>query len=233
MKVTLKIGGHVFPFPPVIEMVNAYAEVITGLVEEGHSVLAVAGGGEAARKYIAAARMTGADEATCDQIGIEISRLNALLLVSKLGAQAYPEVPTTLNEVRRFHSSGKVVVVGGLSPGHSTTAVGALVAEATRSDIYIISSDVDGIYTADPKVDRSAKKLDEVTTREVLEMALAGRCWAGTYALDPIAVKVVERSRIPTYFINGLDPLNARRVVEGRRIGTQILTHRDTPNSRI
>lgn len=223
MRITLKVGGHVFPFPPVIEAITAYAKVIGDLVEGGRSLLAVTGGGMTARKYIEAARKIGADEVTCDQIGIEISRLNAYLLISKLGAQAYPEVPTTLRDTRKFHTSGKIVVMGGLSPGHSTTAVGALVAEATRSDLYIIASDVDGIYTADPKVDRHAKKLDEVTTKDVLELALAGKCWAGTYALDPIAIKVVERSRIPTYFINGTDPLNIRRVVEGEKIGTRIV----------
>ncbi len=223
MRVTLKIGGHVFPFPPAIETIAAYAKVIGDLAEGGRSLLAVTGGGMTARKYIEAAREIGADEATCDQIGIEISRLNAYLLISKLGVHAYPEVPITLRDARKFSASGKIVVIGGLSPGHSTTAVGALVAEATRSDLYIIASDVDGIYTADPKVDRYAKKLDEVTTKEVLEMALAGRCWAGTYALDPIAIKVVERSRIPTYFINGLDPLNIRQIVEGKKIGTRIV----------
>jgi len=184
----------------------------------------VTGGGQTARRYIRVARESGADESTCDQIGIEISRLNAYLLISTMGDLAYPEIPPTIKDLKRFFHSQKVIVMGGLTPGHSTTAVGAISAETVRADCYVIASDVEGIYTSDPKVNKEAKKLDTITTTEILNMVYKRRLWAGTYELDPVAVKIIERSRIPTYFISGLNPKNVERVISGEKIGTYIRT---------
>jgi uridylate kinase len=223
LKIAVKIGGHLFPTELGAEKIIEYAETLTRIVNQGNKLLVVTGGGGEARKYIDIARKLGADETVCDQIGIDISRLNAYLLISKLGNLAYPEVPTSIKDAKIFFQTGKIVVMGGLTPGHSTTAVGALMAEAIKADFYIIATDVDGIYTADPKIDRKAKKLDKITARKMLEMALAGKCWAGTYALDPLAIKVIERSKIPTYYINGRDPKNIERTIKGEKIGTHVV----------
>ena len=61
--------------------------------------IVIAGGGKIARHYINLARYLGSDEASLDIMGIEVSRLNAKLLIVALGEQAYSQVPKNLEEV--------------------------------------------------------------------------------------------------------------------------------------
>ncbi|WP_309492777.1 UMP kinase [Candidatus Hecatella orcuttiae] len=226
MKLVIKLGGFLFPQKPSSRRLREYAGVLKRLADEGHRLLAVTGGGGLARSYINLARKLGADEGTCDQLGIEASRMNARLLALALDDYAFPETPTTLGELKKFFQGGKIVVMGGLTPGHSTMAVGALAAEAVKADCYIIASDVDGIYTADPKVDEEAEKLEEASTAQLLEMAMKKRLWAGSYQLDPLALKVLDRSRIPAYFIDGRKTENLVKAVMGLKVGTRISASR-------
>jgi uridylate kinase len=222
LKITVKTGGFLFPSKLNAAKIQQYIKTFRKLVEKGDRLLVVAGGGENARRYINVARKAEVDESTCDQIGIEISRLNASLLIAMLGDAAYSAVPTTIRDLKRYFQSGKIVVMGGLTPGHSTTAVGAIAAEAIKADRYIIASNVNGIYTADPKLHRNAKKLDAVTTSQVLKMIASKDLWAGSYQLDFIALKIVERSHIPTYFIDGRETSNLEKVIGGKKVGTYI-----------
>jgi len=93
----------------------------------------IAGGGNIARHYITHARSSGADESTLDELGIEVSRLNAKLLIYALKNRAYPHPPITLQEVRHAVDSDLIVVAGGLHPGQSTNGTAALIAEKTKA----------------------------------------------------------------------------------------------------
>src|SRR3990170_4592526 len=110
----------------------------------------VAGGGNIARHYITHARSSGADESTLDELGIEVSRLNAKLLIYALQNRAYPHPPTTLQEVRHAVDSGLIVIAGGLHPGQSTNGTAALIAEKIKASEFLNATDVDGIYDSDP-----------------------------------------------------------------------------------
>ncbi len=220
--IALKLGKFMFSPEPRTDKMKEYVKMIERLVKAGNKILIITGGGETARKYIKAARTLKVDEATCDQFGIEISRINAYLLISALVGLAYPEVPTTIRELKKFFHAGKVVVIGGLTPGHSTMTVGALAAEAIKADLYIIASDVDGIYSEDPKINPKAEKFDVVTTDMLFKMATEQKVLAGLYAIDPLAIKIIERSKIPTYFINGDEPGNFEKVLSNMKVGTFI-----------
>jgi len=69
-----------------------------------------------ARDYIGIARSLGVSEAMCDDIGIEVTRLNAKLLIAALGDYAYPVVPHNFREAMQFASSNRIVVMGGTEP---------------------------------------------------------------------------------------------------------------------
>jgi uridylate kinase len=225
LKTVIKLGGHLFPCKPAPEKISAYAETLKKLRELGHSLIVVTGGGRVARTYIDAARRLGASEFTCDLLGIEVSRLNARLFIAKMGEDAYPEPATSLSMLLRAFETNKIVFLGGLQSGQSTNAVGVLSAEAINADLFINATDVDGVYTADPKEDSTAKKLDVVRTDELLKMLLAKELWAGSYALfDPVAIKLVERSRIPTRIIDGRNPANVEAAVKGEAVGTLIVS---------
>jgi uridylate kinase len=221
----LKVGGHLFPSTPALEQISAYAETLHALRALGHQLIVVTGGGRVARTYIEAARRLGASEVACDLLGIEVSRLNAWLFIAKMGEAAYPEPVTSLSQLLTAFASNKIVFLGGLQPGQSTNAVGILAAEAVHADLYLNATDVDGVYTADPAEDAGARKLDVVRTDELLQLLLANELWAGSYALfDPVAIKLVERSRIPTRIIDGRDPANVAAAVKGEAIGTLIVS---------
>lgn len=225
LKFVVKIGGYAFPSELDTARIETYALLFRRLHHKGHEILVVTGGGEDARKYIRAARALGADEAYCDQIGIEISRLNARLFISKLGGEAYPEPPTNIHELTKTLATGKIVVMGGLTPGHSTDAVAAIAAELMHAEVLIRTTDVSGVYTGDPKKDPKVKRMNVITPDNLLKMVLSGEYWAGSYELlDPVAVKIIARSKIPTWIIDGRKPANIEKIVLGKRVGTQVTT---------
>src|SRR5207247_10265140 len=126
-------------------------------------------------------------------------------------------------EVNPYVSSGKVVVLGGLQPGQSTSAVAALAAEITRADFLVNATDVAGVYSADPKKDPRAKLLRSVSVDRLLSWAMAGDVYAGKYELlDPVALKIMQRARIPTRFVSLEDPSNITSALSGRDIGSLV-----------
>ncbi|MBS7626377.1 UMP kinase [Candidatus Bathyarchaeota archaeon] len=223
MKLVVKAGGYLFPSEIDTGDIRRFAAVMRQLRSRGHDIVIVTGGGFKARQYIEAVRRLGGDEAYCDEVGIRFARLNALLLISSLGDDAYPDVPETLQRLRAYHQHGKIVVLGGLQPGQSTNAVAALAAETVGADMLINATDVDGVYLKDPKKDPSARRLEEVSVKDLMRIVLDEKVEAGGYKLfDPIAIKIIERSKIPTWILNGRDPENILRVVEGGKVGTRV-----------
>lgn len=222
MSIVVKLGGHLIPPDLDIEVISDYAEKIRELSEQ-NKVVVVVGGGENARKYIDAARSLGADEGLCDVIGIEMTRLNARLLISKLGEDAYPTPPVTVEGLRRAFAESRIVVMGGLQPGQSTNAVAALAAETVGADVLIVATDVDGVYTDDPKLVPTAKKMERITPDKLLRMMIKKGRRAGEYMLfDTVSLEVIKRSSIRTYVIDGRDPNNFDRVLRGERVGTLV-----------
>jgi uridylate kinase len=224
VKLVTKIGGSLFKDDLSQQKISAYAQVLRDVRRQGHQIVAVSGGGEIARRYIESARALGASEAQCDQMGIYVTRLNARLLISALNDDAFPEVPETVEELRKYFTMGKIVAMGGLQPAHSTDAVAAIVAESIKADLFVKTIDAPGVCTEDPKKHPGAKKLDEISVKKLLEMLQEQSLVAGAYELiDPVAVKVIARSKIPTWIVPGDDPANIRRALDRERVGTKIV----------
>ncbi len=226
MRAVLKLGGSLLYDDKgqiLTDRVRAYAKAVDSFVEDGNSMVIVVGGGKPARTLIAAARELGASEAQCDWLGIKVARNNAELLSAALGDIAYPKIVETLDELETAICIGKVVLMGGLTPGQSTNAVAALAAETVQADMLYNATNVDGIYDMDPKKS-GAKKLDQVNVDELSKILSGTGTRAGEYKLfDPVAIRVVGRSRIPTVIFNGNDPENLLRLVKGEKIGSKIV----------
>src|SRR5215218_9102014 len=221
-RVVIKLSGRVFGDDARVEL-KKYAGMLSE-VSDRVQPMVVAGGGKIARHYINIARGFGSDEASLDIMGIEVSRLNAKLLITALGEQAYSQVPKNLDEVTIAAESGKIVIVGGLHPGQSTNATSALIAEKVRAFRFLNATDVDGIYDLDPNISRNAKLLNEITVNECMEILKDGSSMAGTYDLmDIVALKVIERSKIPTRVLRS-DITNIKNAIIGtHHIGTEIV----------
>lgn len=222
-RIVIKLSGSIFSQDTGHDSIKKYAQMLIDISNNVQPIV-IAGGGKIARHYIDLARSLGSDEANLDIIGIEVSRLNAKLLISALGDQAYSQVPKNLEEVAIAVTSGKIVIAGGLHPGQSTNATSALIAETSKASGFVNSTDVDGIYDSDPNVNPNARLFKEITVNECIEILRAERTMAGTYDLmDIIALKVIERSKIPTRVIRS-DVGNIRDAIDGKDIGTRIIT---------
>ncbi len=229
MRAVLKIGGSLLYDKEgniLVEKVRAYAAAIKSLVKDGHSLVVVVGGGIPARTFISAARDLGASEAQCDWLGIKLARNNAELLCAGLGDIAYPKIVETLDELEVAVKIGKVVLMGGLIPGQSTNAVAALAAETVNAETLFNATNVEGVYDRDPK-EPGAKRFDTITIVELKKVLSGGGTKAGEYKLfDSVAIKVVERSKIPTVIFDGRNPDYLTRVFSDENIGTRIV-HND------
>lgn len=183
----------------------------------------IAGGGNIARHYISHARSSGADESTLDELGIEVSRLNAKLLIYALKNKAYPHPPTTLQEVRHAVDSGLIVVTGGLHPGQSTNGTAALIAEKIKATEFLNATDVDGIYDSDPNKNKNAKKFKRIDLKKLRKLLIHEDSVAGGYDLmDIVALKVIERSKIKTRVLRS-DLKSLEKAIKGNSVGTEII----------
>ncbi|GBC74324.1 Molybdenum storage protein subunit beta [archaeon HR05] len=224
-RVVIKLSGSIFDLYKV-DTITPYAKMLREIwMGKSLQPIVIAGGGKEARLYIDVARVLGADESSLDEIGIEVSRLNARLLSYAIGVDiVYPSIPTNLEEVSMAASTGMVVVAGGLHPGQSTNATSALIAERVNAKLFINATDVEGIYTSDPRVHRDARLLKRVSVNELLSMLGRERFNAGTYELmDIVALKIIQRSRIPTRVVKA-DPQVIKDVIDGHDLGTEIVS---------
>ncbi|GFO96353.1 uridylate kinase [groundwater metagenome] len=222
MKIVVSVGGSVLARALSPEKFRSYASALKDISKK-NTIFIVTGGGKAARDYIGAARELGADEATCDFIGIEVTRLNARLLIAALGDDAYYEPPMNYKEAKNASLSGKIVVMGGVTPGQTTDAVSAVLAEYTGADLLINATAIDGVYTSDPKKNRDAKKFDSMTPQQLIEVVMKTEMVAGANSpVDLLAAKIIERSNIKTIVLNGEDPGNIVDAVSGKHKGTVI-----------
>lgn len=222
MKIVIKVGGSAIAQGLDARRFREYADVIRQLAED-HTVLIVIGGGSPARDYINVSKQLGANNSILDYVGIGVSRLNARLLISALGDIAYPQPPYDYEEAGLAMYTGKVVVMGGVVPGQTTDAVAAILAEYVHADLLLRTTSVDGVYTADPKVDSSARKIDHMTPEELVQMVTKIEMTAGANNIfDPLGAQIVKRSRIPMIVVSGTHPENLLTAVSGEPIGTVI-----------
>ena len=223
MKIVVAIGGSILIKDYDSSRFKEYSKLLKELAQE-HEIFVVVGGGKPAREYISVVRDLGAGEAQYDDIGIEVTRINAKLLLSALGDAAYQRVPHNFQEALEFASSGKIIVMGGTEPAHSTDAVSAILAEYVDADKLINLTSVDGMYTKDPNKHDDAELIHEITASDLLDFLNDKDMKAGTYEFfDTTAVQMIKRSKLDTVIANGFEPENLIKVINGENIGTKII----------
>ncbi|MDH3312493.1 MAG: UMP kinase [Nitrosopumilus sp.] len=220
-RIVIKLSGKIFGMDNA-KVLKDYAEFLVKISKVCQPIV-IAGGGNIARHYISHARSSGADESTLDELGIEISRLNAKLLIYALKNKAYSHPPTTLQEVRHAVDDGLIVVTGGLHPGQSTNGTAALIAEKVQAEQFLNATDVDGVYDKDPNKFKNAKKFRRIELKNLKNMLVHEDSVAGGYDLmDIVALKIIERSKIKTIILKAT-PKNIENAIKGANIGTEII----------
>ena len=223
MRVVVRVGGSVVASPPDSVLIGRYVDLLRDLKRQGHEVVAVVGGGALARDFIGVAAELGLDEANRDWAAIYVSRLFAHLFVMCLGEASCGTVPVSLDEAVACLKREKVVVMGGLRPGMTTDAVAAMLVEKVKADLLVKASNVDGIFTKDPKKYRDAKKIDELGFDDLTRLFEENRHKAGIHQiLDPEAVKILRKGGVKVVVVNGFKPENVLLAVKGEKVGTTI-----------
>jgi uridylate kinase len=222
LKIVISLGGSLLTKDLTSDNFKKYADVLKRLKDKGHKLVVVCGGGKVSREYRDIAKKFTSDNVLLDWIGIQATHLNAFTLISALDKDAYPVSLRTVQEVKK-NFKDKILVCGGNLPGSSTGYDAALFAEAIKADLLIKASDVDGVYSADPDKHPNAKKFDRLTHDEFLKIIEKNPQIPGEYRLfDLKATKLIKKNKIKTIFIDGNDPEEIMRAVEGKHHGTVV-----------
>ena len=223
MRVVIRVGGSVVASPPNPSLIGKYVDLLKVLKEQGHDIVAIVGGGTLARDFIRIAGELGLDEPQRDWTAIHVSRLFAQLFAMRLGEIACETIPVTLDEAIAYLKRKKIVVMGGLKPGMTTDTVAAMISERMKADMLVKTSDVDGVYTEDPKKHPDARKVEELKFKDLVLLFEKNKHRAGIHQiLDPEAVKILQKGRTKVVVVNGFRPKNVLLALKGEKVGTTI-----------
>lgn len=190
----------------------------------GRYFIIIAGGGRTARNYQdAAAKVAELKNEDLDWMGIHATRLNGHLLRTIFRDTAYPEVITNPDDILDVPKNNKVVVAAGYRPGCSTDLRAVQIAQRVGAKKVINLSNIDYVYTADPRTDPAATKIETISWTDF--RALIPTDWdPGLSApFDPIAAKEADETDIEVAIINGDKPEELTNYLDGKEfVGTLI-----------
>ncbi len=223
MVIVLRIGGSIIASPINPELIRKYAELLEDLGKKGQKVIAVVGGGTLAREFIKVGKQLGLTEEAQDWLAIEVSHLYTLLFNLKLNENGIEYASMSMDEVLKALKRRNIVVLGGLKPGMTTDTVAALVAQKVGAQLLVKATDQEGIYTKDPRKHRDAKKQDTIIYKDLALLPSQNRHKAGIHQiLDPIAIRILQETKTKTVIVDGFNPENIQRAINGEKIGTTI-----------
>ncbi|MBN1432794.1 MAG: UMP kinase [Methanomicrobiaceae archaeon] len=233
-KIVLSIGGSILVPSLESNKISKFSEILK-ILSQKYRVFVVVGGGGEARRYIEQARSLGIDEATSDELGILITRINASMLMWALGEDAYRSVPENYTDAVLAGDSGKIVIMGGVTPAQTTDAVSAVLSERVGADFLVNVTSVDGIYSEDPKKNDKAVKYEIITPDELLAIISGAGMEAGSNTvIDLVAAKVLKRSGIPLVVIDGRNPENLTdTLIKGKFDGSIVSADGKNPLDQI
>ena len=222
-KVVVSVGGSILiPDKNDFVFIKDLADLLIDVSKDVLPVI-VCGGGRIARYYTNTGRELGGSTFELDMMGIGATRLNAELLRITLKGAAYDSIPSTANEAAEASKSGKIVVMGGTEPGHTTDAVSAMVAGKIGCKRIVNATSVDAVYSDDPKKDPGAKRFTELTIGELSDIVCAEHEAGRSFVFDPLGVRLAMRDRIDIMVVAGRDLGEMRNAILGKRInGTTV-----------
>ena len=230
-RVLLKLSGEVFGGVKGIgvdpDVVHDVAQQIADVVRGGTQIAIVVGGGNYFRG--AELQQRGMDRARADYMGMLGTVMNCLALqdfLEKEGVDTRVQTAITMGQVAepyiprraiRHLEKGRVVIFGAGAgmPFFTTDTVAAQRALEVGSEALLLAkSGVDGVYSADPKKDPSAKKYDTISYDEVLSKSLA--------VADAAAFSLCRENKLPIVVFDLMTKGNIGRAVRGETIGTLV-----------
>ena len=199
--IVISIGGSVILSREADALFLKKLSSLIKKISKQNKIFIIVGGGNIARKYIKIGRELDFDENILDQLGIDITRVNANLLTNILEI-SNKKIPHSTDDAKNMKES--IIVMGGTTPGHSTDMVGAELAEKINADLLVIATNVDGIYDKDPNQYSDAKKFDEISIDRLINNF--GTDWKSAgknMVIDGPALSIIKKAKLKTYVLNG------------------------------
>ncbi|HEX9876601.1 MAG TPA: UMP kinase [Gammaproteobacteria bacterium] len=218
------MGSHNFGIDDAA--VSHFAKEIASVAHRGTEVAVAIGGGNIFRGLAIAAK--GGDRVTGDHMGMLATVMNALALEAALvrehleaRALSAIEMPsiceTYVHRRAAGHMSRKVIVVlaGGTgNPFFTTDSGAALRALELECDALLKGTQVDGVYSADPRLDPKAVRYEHVSFQEAISKGLA--------VMDTAAFALARDNGLPIIVFNVHEPGALARIVAGEAVGTLV-----------
>ena len=229
-RVLLKLSGEVLGGETgngiSAEAVRSMAEQICEVRELGVQVVVVIGGGNIFRGLSGSER--GIERATGDYMGMLATIINSLALqdaLEKLGAPTRVQSAIAMSQIAepfirrramRHLAKGRVVIFGGGTgnPYFSTDTAAALRASEMDADALLKATKVDGVYTADPVKNPTAKRYTRLSYQEAIEKQLK--------VMDAAAFALCMENSIPIVVFDFFKEGNLQKVLAGETIGTLV-----------
>ena len=204
------------------DIIGSICDKVKEVVEMGVQVSIVVGGGNFWRgKY--GHQM---EKSTSDYMGMLATTINGLALQDALESRGIQTRLQTAIEMREIaepfiirktlkHLDKGRVVIFSCGTGHpyfTTDTTAALRAAETQSDVILVAKTIDGVYSADPRLDSSAVKYDKISYLDILNKDLK--------VMDSTSISLCKDNNIPLHVFAISDPENIVRAVNGENIGT-------------
>ncbi|MDR1929954.1 MAG: UMP kinase [Treponema sp.] len=218
MVTVISLGGSIVaPENVDVPFLKNFLSLIRELLarDEKRRFIFVTGGGGPARTWQRAYReicgTAAAEEA--DWIGIMATRLNAQLIKAIMGSYCPQEVIIDPSKVDLF--VGRVLVAAGWKPGFSSDYDAVLLAERFKADSVINLSNIEQVYTDDPRKNPGAKPIDAISWEDFLR--LTGEEWVPgkNVPFDPVASRHAAKAGLKVICAAGRDLPNLRKILSG------------------
>jgi uridylate kinase len=221
--IVLSLGGSVVLANDVNHTYFQKLKTLIQQVSDRYKLYLIVGGGKTARSYIELGRKQSFNESILDNLGILGTRINASFLSALLLSEPI-NIPETIEEAL-LKRDQPLVIMGGTTPGHSTDFVGATIASKTNAEMFIIATNVDGVYDKDPQKFLDANLITEISIDELIK--IYGNKWeyAGkNMVIDGPALQHIKDFNISTFVVNGKKLNQIRNIIERKPFkGTQII----------
>jgi uridylate kinase len=219
----ISLGGSlIVPDEIDIKFLKQFKAIIEVGVKRGQKYLLITGGGRTSRRYIDTARALGElNPDDLDWLGIHSTRLNGHLLRTIFRKYAYPEIITDPKDKRMLN--GKVLVAAGYRPGWSTDYVAVLLAQKYQAAAVLNLSNIDYVYTKDPKKFKDAKPIEKISWKDFRK--IVGNKWDPGLHLpfDPVASKLAEKLKLQVVVMNGKNLENMENFLSGKKFKGTII----------
>jgi uridylate kinase len=190
----------------------------------GRRFVIIAGGGKTARRYQeAAGTVSDLDPEDIDWMGIHATRLNGHLLRTIFRDIAHPVMITNPDDIIDVPKDTPLVIAAGYRPGASTDLRAVQIAERRGATKLMNLSNTDYVYTADPRKDSSAEKIEDITWEEFLRLIPTEWNPGLSSPFDPVAARAARHLSLEVVNINGTKPEEIEKYLSGEPfIGTRI-----------